>query len=245
MTEGSTALVRYDAMCRAISECHGVDEIKGLRDQAAALQHYARMAGNHDAERQCAEIRLRAERRAGELLLQMDKAKGGRPSKTGSVVEPVSTLEALGVTRKQSSTWQQLAGLPQHQFEAALSHETSRLPTAHGIIDEAHRQDLEASLNRLYAGLTPEEVKAEFSGKLPPGAEAALWRMANMDAVTGARPSGPKPSVATLMEADRALGDFLERFTGPGFEKGSRVRRRVEEARGVVNYMLAEITGRH
>jgi hypothetical protein len=40
-----------------------------------------------------AEIRLRAERRAGELLREMEKAKGGRPSETSaprlSIDEPI------------------------------------------------------------------------------------------------------------------------------------------------------------
>jgi hypothetical protein len=41
----------------------------------------------------------------------MDKAKGGRPSKTGSATEPVSppTLEQIGISKKQSAVWQRLA----------------------------------------------------------------------------------------------------------------------------------------
>ena len=34
-------LVRYDAMCAAIAEAHAIDEVKDLRDKAAALQAYA------------------------------------------------------------------------------------------------------------------------------------------------------------------------------------------------------------
>lgn len=55
-------IARYDAMCRAIAEAHAVDEVKDLRDKAAALQAYARMADNREAETRCAEIRIRAER---------------------------------------------------------------------------------------------------------------------------------------------------------------------------------------
>jgi hypothetical protein len=68
-----TKLVRYDAMCRAIEAAHKVDEVKDIRDKAAALEHYARQAMNTDAERQAWEIRLRAERKAGQLLKQMRK----------------------------------------------------------------------------------------------------------------------------------------------------------------------------
>jgi hypothetical protein len=58
-------LVRYDAMCRAIDAAYEVDEAKAIRDQAIALEVYARQASNTEAERKASKIRLRAERKAG------------------------------------------------------------------------------------------------------------------------------------------------------------------------------------
>jgi hypothetical protein len=57
-----TSLVRYDAMLLAIEQCHKVDEIKELHDKALALELYAKVAMNTDAERKAVEIRIRAER---------------------------------------------------------------------------------------------------------------------------------------------------------------------------------------
>ena len=68
-----TALIKYDAMCVAIDVCHRVDEAKEIRNQAAMLKEYARQAGNHDAERKLAAIRVRAERKAGELSAALEK----------------------------------------------------------------------------------------------------------------------------------------------------------------------------
>ena len=48
------------------------------------------------------KIRLWAERRAGELLAEMEKANGGNPN-LSSRHDRLPTLKALGITRDQSS----------------------------------------------------------------------------------------------------------------------------------------------
>ena len=74
-------LVLYNRMISAISHCSKVDEVKDIRDKALALEHYARQATNVDAERQAINVRVRAERRAGEILKVLQKSKGGQPQK--------------------------------------------------------------------------------------------------------------------------------------------------------------------
>ncbi len=69
-----TALVRYDAMCRAIANCPAIDEVKDIRDKAVALALYHRQANNLDAEIECGKVRLRAEHRCGEILKEMQRA---------------------------------------------------------------------------------------------------------------------------------------------------------------------------
>jgi hypothetical protein len=241
--DNNFAVARYDAMCRAIAEAHRVDEVKDLRDKAAALQHYAKQAGNYEAERQCAEIRLRAERRAGELLAAMDKAKGGRPSKTGSTTEPVSTLEQIGVTKKQSAVWQRLAQVPEERFETLLNGETSRLPpSAYGIIDESARLDRQIEFDEKFEKLSPEaqkELEAKLHRAMGPGLTKAqidcALRAWNMDPVTGAPLSWPKPDPEMLHEAEAALVDWLARFDDPHL---ARVRRLIREARDVIEQMM-------
>jgi len=106
-----TALIRYDAARRALAAAHRVDEVKAIRDKAEAVRVYAKQAGDYDLQNQACEIRIRAERRAGELLVDMQTSgerqakERGRPKKVSSP----TTLPKLGITRDQSSKWQRLA----------------------------------------------------------------------------------------------------------------------------------------
>lgn len=126
------ALVRYDAARRALAAAHRVDEVKAIRDKAEAVRVYAKQAGDYDLQNQAAEIRIRAERRAGQLLLDIEKNHGtrgeGRPRKDGTKSRRSSRttayrpkLEDIGVTKDQSSKWQRLALLvDEATFERAL-----------------------------------------------------------------------------------------------------------------------------
>ncbi len=80
---------------------------------------------NTDTERKATEVRLRAERRAGELLQETGKAKAGRPPKnrshdTTKLDRGSPTLSERGISKDQSSRWQKLANVPEGDFEDAL-----------------------------------------------------------------------------------------------------------------------------
>ena len=92
----------------------------------AALAAYARQAKDTDMITWATELKVRAERRAGELLKTMPKNVGANGSKfTGSKKEPVKdltpTLKQQGISKKDSMRWQQLAAVPEEQFEAAIA----------------------------------------------------------------------------------------------------------------------------
>lgn len=133
------ALPRYEEMCRAIAEAYQTDEVKEIRDKAMALEAYFRQAKNTEAERRACEIRLRAERKAGELSSQLERAQGRRTDiETSSNAETKSYEQQLadaGISRQQAHRWQQLAQVPDDQFEAALA--APKKPTTTGILAEA------------------------------------------------------------------------------------------------------------
>ena len=116
----------YRTMCAAIAECARVDEVREIRNRAKALEEYTRQAKNFEAEAQLSAIRLRAERRAGELLIEMAEngerhdGRGGN-MRARSLNGSVLSLAELKVTDQRSSEWQQLARIPESDFETALA----------------------------------------------------------------------------------------------------------------------------
>jgi hypothetical protein len=139
----STGLIRYDAMCRAIAVCHSVDEVKDIRDKARALEVYAAQALNLEAERKAAEIRIRAERKAGELLKEMKvngqrhTGYGDQKSESSRSTPKAQTLTDLGISKTHSSQWQALADMSEPDFEAELAKPGK--PTTEGVL-AAHRE---------------------------------------------------------------------------------------------------------
>jgi hypothetical protein len=140
VNQGKFPLTLYDGMCRAIDAAYTVDEAKDIRDRALAFEIYARQAKNVEAERRACKVRLRAERKAGQLDKQRQKAKAGPPRTIGFPMEPINrgapTLAELGVSKKQAHTWRKLADVPQELFDAVLV-DPDRKPTTAGIIAAA------------------------------------------------------------------------------------------------------------
>jgi N6-adenosine-specific RNA methylase IME4 len=120
-------LIKYSAARRALAEAHRVDEVKDIRDKAIAMAAYAKQARDTELIRYATEIRLRAERRAGEMLREM-AANGGRHDGSNkqnlrgsrAATPVVPTLADLGITKTQSSRWQHLAQMPEAEFEAEI-----------------------------------------------------------------------------------------------------------------------------
>lgn len=130
-------LIRYEAARQAIAEYKTVDEVKDFRDKAFAVEAYAKQANDYELERDAAIARIRAERRCGELLAEMEKARGGDRKSTSRRIEVDSpyrqALNAAQITDDQSSKWQRLAAVPEAEFEAAVSQPGTK-PSTHHIL---------------------------------------------------------------------------------------------------------------
>jgi phage N-6-adenine-methyltransferase len=118
-------LVRYDAARKALADAVRVDEVKDIRDKAVAMRVYAMQANDLDLIRHATDIRMRAERRAGELLREMAE-RGERAVRKNMKSQPAtSKLSDLGVNKTQSSRWQKLAELSERDFEGKVARAVS------------------------------------------------------------------------------------------------------------------------
>ena len=137
-----STLIRYEQARFALAECQRVDEVKDIRDKAEAMAAYARQAKDTELIQFATEIKVRAERRCGELLSQGDRAQVGRPEKTSNAAtNSAPTLAALGITRDQSSRYQSLASMSEAHFETAVAtaKETAGEVTTAFMLREAKR----------------------------------------------------------------------------------------------------------
>jgi hypothetical protein len=137
MTTGE--LILYDAMVSAIVACHRTDEVKAIHDKALALESYARMAKDAASERRAREIRIRAERRAGELLAAIPRQRGDRAMRKSAPAGPIKQsvyeqeLARVGISRSTATKYAKLATVPADEFERALAQPdaSSRMVRAH------------------------------------------------------------------------------------------------------------------
>lgn len=119
----TTSLTKYEAARTALAEAHRVDEVKDIRDKAEAMAAYARQAKDNELIQYATEIKVRAERRCGELLARTEKHEGGRPTvnRSNDATGSVPTLAQMGLTKDESSRYQQLAAMPAEHFETAVA----------------------------------------------------------------------------------------------------------------------------
>lgn len=115
----------YEAARHALAQAIAVDEVKEIRDKALALEAYAKQAKDRELVDKATEIKMRAEIRSGEILRDMEKNQGAVPGKTGIKAQPLlderRTLADFGLSKSQSSRWQQFAALPAEQQEAKIA----------------------------------------------------------------------------------------------------------------------------
>lgn len=125
----SSPLAKLSAATRALAEARTLDQVKHIMDVAEAARTYARAAKlGLEAANHAAEVKLRAERKAGELLQQLERAplsKGGDTRAASQAVTPMSeyaeVLSDNDINRMTAHRWQTVATVPDEVFEELIA----------------------------------------------------------------------------------------------------------------------------
>tara|TARA_B110000116_G_scaffold196884_1_gene171595 strand:+ start:183 stop:935 length:753 start_codon:yes stop_codon:yes gene_type:complete len=111
-------LATLDRAKLALAQATTVDQIKSIRDKAEAVRKYAQSAAlGLEIQNTAAEVKLRAERKAGALLASLKLRGGDRKSKSPEVT---LKLDDLGISKHQSARWQLEAQLSENEFDGYL-----------------------------------------------------------------------------------------------------------------------------
>jgi len=129
----TSALANYDAACSALAAAVAVDEVKDIRAKAEAVRAYAKQAKNRQMEVDAAEIRIRAERRLGELMSAQGETVGKaagqlRRGLESNPREPTAppTLAEAGIDKNLAHRARSYAAVPSEKFEELLSRKRRR-----------------------------------------------------------------------------------------------------------------------
>jgi len=116
-------LTKWNTARQAIIEAKSVDEVKNIKDRAEAMRAYAKQVGESlEVQNNICEIKLRAERKMGEMLKEMPKAMGNEYGGRNKIdsnrmlpSNPTPTLKDIGIEKYESSRYQKIAELPEEE----------------------------------------------------------------------------------------------------------------------------------
>ena len=120
-------LVALDEARTRLAKVASIDEAKGIRDKAEALRHYAKQQGlGLEAQNKAAEIKIRAERRAGEILAEVprtppEKRNAITPHAGGKSKTYEQVLKDADIKPTTADRWQAEASIPEPIFEAFVA----------------------------------------------------------------------------------------------------------------------------
>jgi len=112
----SGSIISPSAMRLEVDRLSTPGEVREHAAKAEALRKLAlAIDSSGGLSRQFAEVKLRAQRRGGEMLADAEMSVGGR-GKTSTTLTAV-----YGITHNDSSRWQRIASIPEDEFESFIS----------------------------------------------------------------------------------------------------------------------------
>ena len=115
----TTELVKLDQAKTFIAESTDLSELLDFKNKVDAGLLYAKRSNLHEAQNELAEVKLRIDRRLGQILTDKPKQHGARPADTtGLQTATPSTYKDIGIEKTEAHRLQQVASVPEEKFEA-------------------------------------------------------------------------------------------------------------------------------
>lgn len=157
-------LIKIDEARRALAEATSVVAVKDVRDRAMVIERYLRQKeGAGEAAVTAAELKLRAERRLGELLKADGERRGGQSKLHDGTSRPGGAKPLPdGITKTQSHRFQKVAAVPAPVFEQQLSRakaeqEPSTTQAMIRVVKEAEREQKREDNRKLVEETAPPQ----------------------------------------------------------------------------------------
>ena len=115
-----TTLAHISKAKQFLAAAQSLEDTQEVMDAASAAEAYARAIKSDELAQVAIEIKLRAERKAGEFLRDDPEIGPGKGSK----------LEPLRITKQDSHRWQRIASIPEDKFEDYLLNAKKRTQLA-------------------------------------------------------------------------------------------------------------------
>jgi N6-adenosine-specific RNA methylase IME4 len=151
-----TDLIKLDGVKQFLMQATDLRELLDVQRKVDAGMLYARRSGLHDAQNELAEAKIRIDRRIGQIISELPKSVGGRPSKNSSQADNSlsetssqpdkklkgDTLKELNIPIPTANRLEQSASVTDEQFEEYVSKSkaTGQEITASGILRFAQKQ---------------------------------------------------------------------------------------------------------
>jgi modification methylase len=216
----TTQLVHFDAARREIELARSIDEVKDIRDKAEAIRQYARQSKQGiDIQNTAAEIKLRADRKIGDLLGDLETSQGKRNDLTSDQAGPKLTkreaIAGADISRGDAIRCEKIASIPDDIFEQQVAEkkEERKELTSAGMLRVAKK------LKQSQFDPIPAPVLADKSPTLLIGLADDLWQLADasVDLIITSPPYNLNRDNWPMGGADD-LGGRIPRGDGIGYD---------------------------